>query len=76
MRGVHGALPNGGDEMKCYVCNVGFTTPGRFMHHAVTVHAANRASVERAISQSVGGIVALVPTRRGKVMMLIQPPML
>lgn len=64
--------------MKCHVCRVGFSTPGRFLHHAVTVHGAIRAQVERAISQAKGGQVALVPTRRGRVMMMIQPdlPML
>lgn len=62
--------------MKCHVCNRGFSTPGRFLHHAVSEHGANRASVERAIAQAKGGAVALVATRRGRVMMLIQPDLM
>lgn len=61
--------------MKCHICNQGFSTPGRLVHHAVSVHHANRATIERAIQQSVGGVVAIVGTRRGQVMVLIQPPL-
>lgn len=62
--------------MKCFLCRIGFSTPGRLMHHAVTVHGANRDLVERTISQARGGAVVIVGTRRGKVMMLIQPDLL
>lgn len=62
--------------MKCFICQRGFSTPGRFMHHAVSEHGANRATVERTIQQAQGGAIVLVGTRRGRVMMLIQPPML
>jgi hypothetical protein len=46
------------------------------MHHAVTVHGASRQMVERTIAQAYGGAVAIVSTRRGRVMLLIQPNLL
>lgn len=62
--------------MRCHICDRGFSTPGRFLHHAVSVHHANRKSVERAIAEAQGGALALVPTRSGRVMLLMQAPML
>lgn len=61
--------------MICVICSKRFRTPGRFRDHAVQVHSAARATVERAMAQSVGGQMALCPTANGRVMILIQPPL-
>lgn len=62
--------------MRCIVCSLRFRTPGRLTTHAVLAHGANRVTIERAIAQSLGGAVALVATQRGRVMVLIQPPLM
>lgn len=65
-----------GCRVKCFLCNRGFSTPGRFMHHAVSVHGCSRVALERVISQAQGGALVLVGTRRGRVMVMIQAPLL
>lgn len=46
------------------------------MHHAVSVHGCSRVALERVISQAQGGALVLVGTRRGRVMVMIQAPLL
>lgn len=62
--------------MRCLICRLRLGTPGRLVEHGVVTHGANRATLERAVRESMGDRIVLVRSARGKLMVLIQPNLL
>jgi hypothetical protein len=62
--------------LKCIPCGRVFGTPGRLVDHGVREHGASRGTLQRAVGQAWGGRIALVETEGGRLMVMMQPPLL